>query len=105
MKRYETEDLLKIVDQMIYDIDVDKRHDVIDRHDLIVALEKVAQEIIKVDDMLGEKLQDAEDEARDAYRYQEIYQDALTHAEDHIAWMEMEFDEELDDSDKYQRDC
>lgn len=102
MRRYELEDIVKAMDAMRDEIKLGNQPDA---YDMQKWLDEMASEIEYADEKLGEKIEDAEDEARNAMTYQEIYLETLQHAENHIAWLEEEFSEEIVECDRYQRQC
>ena len=102
MRRYEFEDVVKVIDAMRDEI---KLGHTPDAYDMTKWLDDLAMQIIEGDDHVGELLEDAEDQARDAMNYQETYLDMLHHAERHIEWLENEFEEQIVPVDRYERDC
>ena len=77
----------------------------IDAYDMAKALDVLACDVIEMGRDHAATEQDLRDEARDAYMYQEIYQEQLDHAEQHIAWLEQEFADDIVECDRYERSC
>ena len=102
MRRVEMEDIVKEIEAMRETI---KYGGHVDAYDMEKWLDLLAGQVEEADRDIGERLQDAEDEARDAMMYQETYLNALHHAERHIEWLEHEFSDEIVAVDKYERDC
>lgn len=76
-----------------------------DKHEWSRLLERLSCELDELNTDIARTEMDLRDECREAYGWQEQYQEQLEHAERHIEWLEHEFADEIVAVDKYERSC
>lgn len=75
----------------------------IDIYELAKEIDILAQEAHGLHIENINRIEELNDESRDAYDWQNRYLEMLLHAEEHIQWLENEFHEEIVKEDKYER--